>query len=261
MTLRIAWFATARRTSSRGLFNTVRAAIADNSLDAEIICVVCNRERGQSANTDTFLDDVERARIPLISRSSGEWRKAVGGAISDPAAALAPWRRDYDAYLYERIAVFRPDLAMMAGYMLVVTDVICDQLACLNLHPALPNGPIGTWQQVIQQLIADRADRSGMMLQRVTPDLDRGPTATWAQYPIRGPRFDPLWRRHSDDVTPGTPLFQVIRDAGARREPLFILQSLGALAAGRAGIPSPKATSPGLELTQLVEADLQHEAG
>ncbi len=261
MTLRIAWFASARGTGSRGLFNTVRAAIAEGRLDAEIVCVVCNREHGQSANTDAFLDDVERDRIPLIARSSGEWRRAVGGAISDPAAALAPWRRDFDAYLYERLAAFRPDLAMMAGYMLVVTDVICDQLACLNLHPALPDGPIGAWRQVIQALIAERADRSGMMLQRVTPELDRGPTATWAQYAIRGPQFDPLWRRYGGEIKADTPLVQAIRAAGVRREPIFILQSLRALAAGRAAIPASQAATPGVEITAIVEAELRGASG
>lgn len=255
MTLRICWFATARGTSSRGLLNAALGAIAEGRLDAEIVCVVCNRERGHSANTDAFLDDVERAGIPLIARSSGEWRKSVGGAISDPTTGLEPWRREYDAYLYERMAGHSPDIAVMAGYMMIVTDVICDRLACLNLHPALPDGPIGTWQQVIRQLIAARADRSGMVLQRVTTELDRGPTATWAQYPIRGPQFDALWSHHGDNSAEETPLFQAIREAGASREPIFVLESLRAIADGIAPIPGPDAGSTGVEITQLVEAE------
>ena len=260
MTLRIAWFATARGTSSRKLLNAAQAAIADGRLDAEIVCVVCNRERGQSPNTDAFLDDVERAGIPLIARSSGEWRKSVGGKISDPVQGLAAWRRDYDTYLYERIAGHRPEIAMLAGYMLVVTDVICDNLASLNLHPALPDGPIGTWQQVIQQLIAERAHRSGMVLQRVTTELDRGPTVTWAQYPIQGTDFQPLWEQHGGDAENETPLFQAIRQAGAQREPAFVLQSLHAIAEGIAEIPGPQSSSAGSEITDLVEKELRSQA-
>ena len=152
------------------------------------------------------------------------------GEISVPGEELATWRRDYDRHLYEQIQQHSPDVGMLAGYMLVITDVICDHLPCLNLHPALPDGPIGTWQQVIHELIARRADRSGMVLQRVTTELDRGPTVTWAQYPIRGPEFDPLWNQFGDDPESETLLFHAIRDAGASREPAFILQSLQALA-------------------------------
>ncbi|MCY3568873.1 MAG: formyltransferase family protein [Chloroflexi bacterium] len=257
MTLRIAWFATARGTSSRGLLNSALNAIAEHRLDAEIVCVVCNRERGQSANTDAFLDDVERAGIPLIARSSGAWRKSVDGEVSDPSRELASWRRDFDAFLYERMADYQPDIAVLAGYMLIVTDVICDNLACLNLHPALPDGPIGTWQQVVHQLIAERARRSGLVMQRVTTDLDRGPAVTWAQYPIQGPEFAPLWEQHGADAGHETPLFHAIREAGARREPTFVIRSLQAIAEGQARIPASDSTTAGWEISDLVEADMR----
>jgi len=257
MTLSIAWFATARGTSSRVLLNRALSAIAEQRLDAEIVCVVCNRERGQSANTDAFLDDVERAGIPLIARSSGAWRKSVGGEVSDPSQGLASWRRDFDAFLYERMADYRPDIAVLAGYMLVVTDVICDNLACLNLHPALPDGPIGTWQQVIHQLIAERARHSGLVMQRVTTELDRGPAVTWAQYPIQGPEFAPLWEQYGADTERETPLFHAIREAGARREPTFVIQSLRAISEGKARIPASNSTAAGWEITGLVESDMR----
>ncbi len=261
MTLRIAWFATARGTSSRLLLNAANDAIREGRLDAEIVCVVCNRVRGQSPNTDLFLDDVEQSGIPLIASSSLEWRRRVGGEISVPGQELADWRRDYDRHLHDQILEYQPDLGMLAGYMLVITDVICEQLPCLNLHPALPDGPIGTWQQVIHQLITEQAHRSGMVLQRVTTELDRGPTVTWSQYPIRGPMFDELWQQHGEDTESETPLFQAIREAGASREPIFILQSLQAIAAQM----STSSTSAlahtgqriGLDITAEVEAEMQ----
>ena len=265
MTLRIAWFATARGTSSRKLLNAAVEAIDQGRLDAEIVCVVCNRVRGQSANTDLFLDDVDRAKIPLVAASSLEWRRRVGGEISEPDGELAPWRRDFDRHLYERIVEHTPDLAMLAGYMLVISDVICDQLPCLNLHPALPDGPIGTWQEVIHQLIAQQARRSGMVLQRVTTELDRGPTVTWAQYEIRGDHFDPLWQEFGHDASSETPLFHAIREAGASREPTFILQSLQAIA----GQPDVLSTRPqpstdsgiGSNITEAVETGMRRPRG
>ncbi len=260
MTLRIAWFATAKGQSSRKLLNAALDTIDACELDAHIVCVVCNRAPGQSANTDAFLNDARQAGIPLIAQSSGEWRRAVGGKISDPGKGLAPWRRDFDQHLYQQIIEFSPDVAMLAGYMMVITDVICDRLACVNLHPALPNGPIGTWQEVIHQLIAQRAESSGMVLQRVTTELDRGPTVTWAQYPIRGPGFDELWTEHGSDAKSETPLFHAIREAGASREPTFILQSLRAIASGQTSLdaktPSGNQFGVGSDITAAVEAEM-----
>ena len=261
MTLRIAWFATAKGQSSRKLLNAALDAIREGELDAEIVCVVCNREPGQSPNTDAFLDVAKQAGIPLISSSSRDWRRNVGGEISDPGRDLAPWRRDYDRHLYEQIIEFSPDIAMLAGYMLVITDVICDHLPCLNLHPALPDGPIGTWQQVIHQLIADHAESSGMVLQRVTTELDRGPTVTWVEYPIRGPKFDDLWTEFGEDTESETPLFHAIREAGAGREPTFILQSLRALASGQTSLDTApllgRGNGIGSDITEAVEAEMR----
>ena len=260
MTLRLAWFASARGTSSRLLFNRARAAIADGSLDAEIVCVFCNREPGQSPNTDAFLDDVSAAGIPLIARSSAAWRKRVGGQRSDPAASLAPWRRDYDEWVRDQIAPYRPDAALLAGYMLVVTDALCDALPMLNLHPAAPDGPTGTWQQVISRIIRSRAREHGMQLQQVTPELDRGPVVTSATYPIRGPGFDPLWRSGPDPSDQDSPLFRAIRRAGVQREPIFIIESLRAFARNPATPPAQ------LDITEIVERRLaereaEQEAG
>lgn len=260
MTLRIAWFASARGNSSRLLFRHTRDAIDDGRLNAQIVCAFCNREPGQSHNTDRFLNTVDAANIPLITRSSLAWRKSVDGQRSAPGQPLPAWRRDYDQWIYDQIAPYRPDIAMLAGYMLVVTDALCDRLPMLNLHPALPDGPIGTWQQVVRQLIADDARESGMMLQRVTTDLDRGPIVACCRYPIRGPQFDPLWRDHDQTAPPDdTPLFNAIRAAGVAREPTFIVETLAAIADGRTPIPPPNAVdAPGIDLTSAVEQRLSN---
>lgn len=260
MTLRLAWFASARGTSSRLLFNRARNAIADGSLDAEIVCAFCNRERGQSPNTDAFLDDVADAGVPLIARSSAEWRKQVGGERSDPAASLAPWRSDYDEWVRDQIAAYRPDAALLAGYMLIVTNALCDALPMLNLHPAAPGGPTGTWQQVISQIIRDNAAEHGMQLQRVTPELDRGPVVTSANYPIRGRGFDDLWRAAPNPSDQESPLFRAIRDAGVRREPIFIIESLRAYARNPAAPPASLDITETVE-RRLVEQLVEQEAG
>ena len=261
MTLRIAWFATAKGTSSRLLLESTQAAIAGGRLDAEIVVVFCNRERGQSANTDAFLNAVESAGMPLRTISSGAWRKRVGGELSAPGGALAPWRRDFDEAVAEVIAPFRPEVGVLAGYMLVTTEALCETLPLLNLHPAEPGGPVGAWQEVIGALIAGRAERSGMMLQRVTTELDRGPIVSFCSYPIRGGTFDSLWAA-PPDAAEGSPLSRAIRAEGVRREPGFIVASLQAIASmqGAGGVvplPGGDERGPEIDVTEVVEAGLR----
>ena len=256
MTLRIAWFATAKGTSSRALFLRAQAAIAAGRLDARIVVLFCNRERGQHANTDAFLDAVETAGVPAVTISSGAWRKRVGGAISRPEDELAPWRHDFDAAVYERIVPFHPDVGVLAGYMLISTEQLCDRLPLLNLHPAERGGPVGTWQAVIRQLVERDARTSGLMFQRATTDLDRGAIVTHCSYPIRGGALDPLWAERRGPVREDEPLFRAIREVGVSREPVFVVESLSAVADGRVALPPPQGPGPELDLTARVEAAL-----
>ena len=88
----------------------------------------------------------------------------------------------------------KADIIVLAGYMLVVGEEICEIHDMINLHPAAPNGPAGTWQEVIWLLIHKRAQESGNMMHLVTQELDKGPPITYCTFPVRGPAFDPLWQ-------------------------------------------------------------------
>ena len=254
MTLRIAWFASARGTSSRLLLQAALEAIREGRLDAEVVCVFCNRERGQSANTDAFLDVVEAAGIPLIASSSWARRKKVGGAVSDPQGELEKWRRDYDDDVNRQIGPFQPHLAVLAGYMLVVTEGLFAKLPMLNLHPALPNGPIGTWQEVIFELIEKGANESGMSLQRITRKLDRGPAVSTCCYPLPDEQFASL--RAQDDVhSEDSELFRAIRAEGVKRESVFLVESLKKIAEDPK-LLEPNAMSDPFDLTKRVDEEL-----
>ena len=56
-----------------------------------------------------------------------------------------------------RLQGFHPDLCVLAGYMLIVGEEMCQRYNMINLHPAAPGGPTGTWQEVIWQLIDSKA--------------------------------------------------------------------------------------------------------
>jgi folate-dependent phosphoribosylglycinamide formyltransferase PurN len=101
----------------------------------------------------------------------------------------------------------------------------------INLHPALPGGPIGSWQEVIWALIESKAGKSGAMMHLVTPQLDRGPVVTYCVFPISGEPFDAYWREGNKDM-----LFRVIRQHEFARESPLIILTLKAFSEGKIDI-------------------------
>ena len=110
----------------------------------------------------------------------------------------------------------------------------------LNFHPAPPNGPVGTWQEVIWRLIEDRAQEAGGYIHLATEDLDRGPVLTYYTFPIRGDAYDFLWQqvesRSTEDLKTAEgeelPLFRLIREEGVKRERPLLVETLKAFSKG-----------------------------
>ncbi len=96
MTLRIGWFTTARGAGSRGMYEAVRGAIEDRSLDAQLAYVFSNREPGESAETDAFLDAARARGDEVLTLSSVRYRRSVSGERSRPRAPLPAWRVAFD---------------------------------------------------------------------------------------------------------------------------------------------------------------------
>src|SRR5690606_28678919 len=139
----------------------------------------------------------------------------------------------------------------------------------LNLHPALPSGPVGTWREVIRELIRARAPESGVMVHLAIPEVDAGPVAAYCRYPLTGEDFDPLWAEldgHIDEMDDGaldaTALSACIREAGLAVEAPFLVCALAAFADGRVRAEGRRLlTDTGeldepLDLTSDVEARL-----
>jgi phosphoribosylglycinamide formyltransferase-1 len=223
---KIGWFSTGRGDGSKALLKTTQDAIKSGEMDAEIEFVYCTRERGETEPTDRYLDMVEAYGIPLVSFSYQKYRAMRGMPSPDLSRPLPQWRIDYDMEVIQRLKKFRPDLCVLAGFMIVNTPVMCKKYPIINLHPAAPGGPAGTWQQVIWKLIETQAETQGIKMHVAIPELDMGPTATYCTFPIRGPAFDRYWAgikgKSVDDIkqTQGVenPLFKTIRQHGAVRE-------------------------------------------
>jgi len=239
MTFRFGWFTTARGPGSRSMYEAVQRALSEGRLDAEFAFVFSNRDRGESPVTDSFFDLVESDGQPLVTRSSVAFRRAVGGRRSEPGAPLPPWRRKYDAAVEEAIAPYPFELGILAGYMLIFESDFVSRHPLLNLHPALPTGPAGTWREVIRELIRTDAEESGVMLHLAVPEVDAGPVVAYCRYPLRDSELEPLWHEiedriasMTDDEIEATALFDAIRERGVRHEAPLLVATLAEFAAG-----------------------------
>ena len=252
--MRIGWFSTGRGEGSRGLLTAALRAIDEGRLDARIEFVFCNRDRGQHEGTDRFLDTVEARGIPLVTLSSQAFRRAHG---------RRPWaelRGAFDRAVIEKLGGLSADVSVGAGYMLLA-PVLCRHYTMINLHPALPDGPTGTWQDVTWELIDSRARESGVMVHIMVEEMDAGPVITCCRFPLSGPAFDPGWQslgnRASADVKAQAgedhPLFVAIRSEALVRERPFLVETLRAVHAGRIDLKHPGASGP-LDLTPEVDA-------
>jgi phosphoribosylglycinamide formyltransferase 1 len=238
---KIGWFSTGRGPGSKGMLQAVHDAIRSGELDAEIEFVYCSRECGETEPTDQYLDIVKEYGITLVSFSYQRYRAMRGMPNPDLNAPLPQWRIDYDNEVIKRLDIFHPDLCILAGFMLVTTPVMCKKYEIINLHPAAPGGPAGTWQQVIWKLIETKAETQGIKMHVAIPELDMGSTATYCTFPIRGKAFDRLWEavkgKTVDEIKAAegveNALFKTIRAHGAIREMPLVIATLKAFSQGK----------------------------
>ena len=248
MSLRIGWYTT-RGRSSRAMFEAVRDAIAADTLDAEIAYVFSNRDPGEDPVTDAFFDLVRTEGIPLLTLSSVAYRKAHGGERSRTGEPLPAWREAFDTEVARLVDQHPADLGVLAGYMLIFTAGFTEAHPLVNLHPALPGGPIGTYVEVIRELIRTHATESGVMLNVAIPEVDMGPVVAYSRYALPA---GALPVDASDEAIEASPLFEEIRALQVAHESPFLVAALQAFATGRVSLDA----STALDLTEDVATRL-----
>ena len=233
MTLSIGWFTTGRGPGSRGLFESIQRQINQGTLEARIEFVFSNRERGESSVTDKLFDVIESHNIPLITLSSSRIYKHITGSTNEK-------RLGYDSIVMDGLSKFEPQICLLAGYMLIVGPAMSDHYTMINLHPSIPGGPSGTWQQVIWETIRTKPDQAGAMIHIVTKDLDKGPPISYFSFPIdQGPLRD-AWDEIKNipveqlklDRNQSLSIFHRLRYEEYRRESFLISETIKAITTG-----------------------------
>ncbi len=239
---RLGWFSTGRDKAARDLLRIVWERIKEGFIPGQIAYVFLSRRPGEDPESDLFFNLCQDLSFKVFYLSAKEfepeWRKQD----------RSKWRHLYHEEVYRLLAAEEVDLIVLAGYMWVVSADLCQRLPMINLHPALPGGPQGTWQEVIWQLLEQEAEETGVMMHLVTPELDRGPAVTFGRFSLRGPKFDPLWETFrakkrrlglegiKQKEGEKEPLFALIRQEGVKRELPLIVYTLKAFAEGEVSL-------------------------
>ena len=171
LTARLVVLASGSGTNLQALIDATTAG----RLGAEVARVIVNR-RGAQARARA-----RRAGIPEECRPLGPY---LDGAPDHREA-----RRRYDADLAEAVAVGRPDLVVLAGWMHLLSTAFLDRFPdrVVNLHPALPGmfpgaTAIGeTWEAYQAGEVAS----AGVMVHYVVDEgVDDGPVIAREEVPI-----------------------------------------------------------------------------
>ena len=240
------WFSTGRDEAARRLLMEAWESMKNGAIPARLGYVFCSREVGDAPESDRFIQTVKDLGVPLYCLSSRRWNSEQ--RQKDREA----WRDGFHQRIMEMLRGEETDAVVLAGYMLIVSPEMCQEYALINLHPAAPGGPKGTWQEVIWELIAQGAEETGIMVHRVTETLDEGPPITYCTFPLKGDRLDPLWVEMGAKVGfmplgeiiqeegERNALFREIRHQGVIREIPLLLLTMKALAERRISIRGQK---------------------
>ncbi len=283
-TYQIGWFSTGRDEAAGQLLKVIYDNIKRKKLkNLAISFVFSDRIKGEKKESDYFFRLVENLKINLVTFSSRKFKpemrkEGLKLAKKGNFSAINHWRNLYHLEVTKLIDEFRIDLIVLAGYMLIAGKDLCHNYPMINLHPALPGGPRGTWQEVIWELIQQKAKESGVMMHLVTPQLDAGPTLTYCSFPLEGDKFDSLWKKMEEKLKRKTlekikeeegeeePLFKKIRGEGVKRELPLISYTLKAISEEKIKIEKRKIISEGQEidgycLNEEIEKETKNETG
>ena len=278
--LEIGWFSSGRDEAAGDLLRVVFHEIQKGSIVGQISFVFVTRDRGEKPESDEFIALAESFGLDVIClshrRFEPEMRKAAlreSRKLGTDSPLLVNWRRKYDARMVAKLAGYKQNIIVMAGFMLIISPETCCQYDMINLHPALPGGAKGTWQEVIWQLMEENAEKTGAMMHMVTPELDAGLAIAYCEFSISDDDIQPLWDRwrakRKEKSLEGIqksegenePLFKEIRRRGLMREFPLIVSTLRAAADGQFSIVDGEVISQGNKLERGVDLTAEIERG
>jgi len=218
--LKIGLMTSGRGEGSLNLVTSIYKMTKKKQVKIEFI--FCNKEIGESSGSDNFFKKTEKFNVPIISKSSKSFKSKFN--------SISEFKEEYEKEILNQISKFNFDLIFLTGYMLI-TQKIHNKYETYNLHPALPDGPKGKWEDVITKLIKDKSSKSGLMIHKVTDELDGGQPVTYCEFDIEVLDSD---KKKS---------YLEIREKIINQEPKFVCKTLELIAKGKINLNSHKPTN------------------
>lgn len=233
------WWTTGRDQAAVDLFVRVKMAVDNGLIPGPFNHVFCSKNMGEGPHSDAILQLAQKAGIPTVSLSAMQFMPELRKQDKEN------WRILYHKEVLRLLSGLEPDFVVLAGYMWVVSPKVCLSIPTINLHPAEPGGPIGTWQEVVWQLIYGHHNTAGAMMHLVTPELDRGPAITYCSFSITDSAWKGLWEHFEEQLKQlgktalqetwgeSLPLFAEIRKETVKREIPLIIHTIKAVCEGK----------------------------
>jgi phosphoribosylglycinamide formyltransferase-1 len=216
--VRFAWLTSSRDEQAVRLFEFALAQL-HSAVDLEVAALIAPPQNEPSAPfAESIIALAERYGVAVET-----FVPPIAVSVAGVSVGHEDWRKNHDERLRAMLQPLNVDILMLAGYMLVVGPVLLGSFAMLNLHPALPDGPAGTQDQVVSEIMSSKPPVIGAMVHWVTKDIDRGPPVEVIR--IRTDEIHPdLW-----ELAPELQ-DRLIRDAIRREEPALVVNALKSLA-------------------------------
>lgn len=237
---------TGRDEAAFALLKAIYNSTKDSTIKGRISYIFSNREKGEGILSDTIINWGKEISIPVVSFSSSKYEPEL------KKIDFVEWRKKFHTEVRKHLSSFSEDIRVLVGYMLILDADSCRDKPAINLHPAKPGGPKGTWQEVIWDLIRNDSDDSGVMIHLVTPQLDEGPPISYCTYTIKGGKIDALWEGLRQKLKKmgllemislegeNNLLFSEIRRLGLKREFPLLIHTLKILAEGKVRVEGKK---------------------
>jgi phosphoribosylglycinamide formyltransferase-1 len=108
--------------------------------------------------------------------------RGIAAALMDPKSHKS--RDEWSEALRDRVASFRPDLVVSAGFMRILSPVFVDAFEdrLLNIHPSLlPDFP---GAHAVRDALTANVAETGTTIHFIDHDVDHGPIVLQARVPI-----------------------------------------------------------------------------
>jgi phosphoribosylglycinamide formyltransferase-1 len=175
-------FSTLRDHAAVDLFKRIFEDMGSGYISAELPYIFCNREPEDNRETDRYsawLSDYIGKNgfgTKIVRFSSKKFAERSGKGADYYESAMS--------YLEDVGFDARNTNNLMIGFMKIVPAETTNKYTFINLHPAVPWGFTGAWEEVIWSQILDDSQTVGAMIHIATEEMDRGPVISYTHRAI-----------------------------------------------------------------------------